>query len=290
MTVARAKLLGSGLALAGAYVAVALATLHPGLPLRPLFDGNHGPGPAYRYVTPPTPDPAALPPLPGEATIPVVERKQDGERIRVVQGGLVTTGDGQASLQVPGVAIETPGRRDRRTHFSLTPLDPATVGDPPPGTEFDGNALEVVGTYEPSGKPVRFAEQDCTLGGCVTVIVRYAHAGTRLWRQDGDAWTEVDEVKQFPGLTLAAPVDHLGIFAVTREPGTGPTATAAESNTTLYAALGAGGVAVAAALALQWRRRANDAGSKRASSAKGAARKSAAPKRGKSATRGRSRR
>lgn len=287
----RPRALIAGLAIAGGYVAVALGTLPPGSPARPLFDGFHGPGPAYRYACPPTEDPAALPPAPAEATIEVDERKEDGKTFRVVPGGVVTTGDGQASLNVSSVAIEPPGRRDTKTHFSITPTCAETIGSPPDGTEYDGNALEVTGTYQPSGKPVRFAEQDCALGGCVTLVATFPHAGNQIWRRYGDGWVQVDGVEVFASNTIAAPVMELGTFVVTRPPGTGPGATEGP-NVSLIAALAAGGIAVVASVAIQWRRARRRAQTppKRSSAAKGAARNRATTKSKNRATRGRPRR
>jgi hypothetical protein len=211
----------------------------------------------------------------------------DGDEQQILDGRVVTTGDGQASISVPSGAIpHVKGATGVR--FEITPLDPATLGEPPPGLQYDGNALRMEGFYEPSGDPVTFTPQDCSLGGCVTVIARYAHAGTQLWLQDGSAWREVLDTTVFSStFTIAAPVLQLGTFVVTKIPGTGP----AGSNLTMIIAFVAGGLAVAGAVYVQLRRaRAARARAKRSSSAKNAPRRGSASKGKGGATRGRARR
>lgn len=275
----------AGLAIAGGYVTIALATLGPATPLRPLFDGTHTQAP-YRYVTPPTPDPAALPALGEEVTLEFDEREQDGQRQLVFPGGLVTTGDGQVSLSIPsGVLPVVEGQTGVR--FTITPLDPVTLGEAPAGTAYDGNAAEITAAYVPSGDPVTFTEQDCTLGGCLTVIMRYAHAGTQLWIREGDAWREVSDLTPFAStFTMAAPMLEVGTFVVTRPP------TPGGLNLPMLLSFVGGGLAVVAAVGYRWWRvRANRARSRnRASSAKTAGRKPSAAKKGRGATGGRPRR
>lgn len=244
-----ARTLLAGLALAGAYLAVALATLTPLRPLRPFFDADHTRG-AYRFVTPPTPDPANLQPLGAEVDIAFVERTLDGERRRVLEGGAITTQDGQATISVPSGVIP-PAPEQTAVHFSITPLDPAAIGEPPEGTVYDGNAISIEGTYVPSGDPVTFTEQDCSLGGCLSVILTYAHAGTELWIRDPDAWREVETAQNNPSaFSMLAPTLEIGTFVVTKPPTIEP-----GPNLTRIAAFAGGGLAVGASLLYSWRRR-----------------------------------
>lgn len=276
----------AGLAVTASYLLAASWTLDATHPLRPLFDGVHTQTP-YRYVTPPTPDPLAIAPEGTTAILSFSEQVVDGERTQILDGRVVTTGDGQASMSVPSGAIaHVNGATGVR--FEITPLDPATVGEPPPGLEYDGNALRMEAAYEPSGDPVTFTPQDCSLGGCLTVITRYAHAGTQLWLHDGSAWREVLDTTAFSStFTIAAPVLQLGTFVVTKIPGSGP----GGSNLTLIIAFVAGGLAVIGAVYLQWRRaRTARARAKRSSSAKDAARRRTTTKGKGGATRGRARR
>lgn len=284
----RIRLVAGGGVLAALYLLVASITLDAAHPVRPLFDGSHLPTP-FRFVNPPTPDPSVPAPEGTVARLTFTERSIDGEKQRFLDGRVVTTGDGQASMSIPSGAIPyVEGATGVR--FEITPLDPATVGDEPEGVDYDGNAVRMEAFYEPSGEPATFSPQDCSLGGCLTVIIRYPHAGTELWLRDGAEWRTVPDITPFPStFTIAAPVLELGTFVVTKIPGTGPGGTG--SNLSMIIAFVAGGLAVAGAVFLQWRRaRTVRARAKRSSSAKPSGRHRAADKAKSSATRKRSRR
>lgn len=286
----------AGAIVTAGYLVASSLTLGPAVPLRPLFDGVHPQAP-FRWVTPPTPDPTALPPLEGQGDVPFVERTIDGEKQMLFQGGLITTGDGQASMSIPsGVVPFKPGAK--KVRFTIEQIDPVTLGAPPEGVAYDGNGMIMRGTYEPSGDPITFTPQDCSLGGCLTVIIRYAHAGTQMWIQGGQSWRELTGTTNFSStFTMAAPVLELGTFVVTKIPG----ATGGGGITlSQIIAFAAGGLAVAGAVVygtMTRRRRRMRAPaerasspSKRSSSTKHPQPGSSKKHRGKSATRGKQRR
>ncbi len=280
------RLLAAGLLLGAGYVVVADATLDRAHPLRPFFDGNTTPRPYQWVVPPPEFADVNIPPEPVARTIAFIDRVIDGEAERLFEGGVVGTPDAQVSLSIPsGVFPHIEGATG--VEIGVTPLDPASVGPPPAGTIYDGNAIEVVATYEPGGQPATLTEQDCAAFGCLSVILRYPTSGTAIWRWDGSVWIEVPASKSFPAsFSIAVPTLELGTFVVTAAP------RHTSSSLTQLIAFIAGGVAVAGAIWWAWftRRRSARRGSKRSSSTKPASRGRAQPKRKGGATRGNPRR
>jgi hypothetical protein len=147
----------------------------------------------------------------------------------------VATGDGQAVASGRTDAFAPDGQR--AVVLEVVPLDPATVGPPPAGQVFDGNAYRVEGSYVPSGEPARVT-------GTVTILLRYRIAAQRLLRWTGRGWQEVP-ADIIPGtLQIFAAVDRLGTFVAA---GTGHRPSGATALT--YVAYALAGLAVAASAA-----------------------------------------
>jgi hypothetical protein len=129
----------------------------------------------------------------------------DDERSQFLGLTSVYTGDAQAFIAFASdvMPVRTGGEPIR---ISITPLDPATVGPPPPGLRYDGNAYTIEAVYAGSGaravprKPV-------------TVILRYATGATHLLRRSGSVWVPVEATDFRAALQLAGETEMLGIFA-----------------------------------------------------------------------------
>lgn len=243
-----------GLALAAAYLAAASWTFAVGtLPVRPFFEGT-GPPPAYNWVAPPEEFAEAnVMPEPYEETISIESQKGPDGPIRAFVGGTFSTGDGQVSLSVPSGAFEAkPGQTGIR--FRLEQVDPAALADPPPERAVDGNGIVVTATYEPDGTPAEPLEQDCALGGCINLIVRFPAFGAELWHlgDDGLTWDLIPTQQVPSAFQLYGSVESTGTFVVTGAAGTGK---APSDDTRTMFAIGLGGVAVVAAVVAQRRSR-----------------------------------
>src|ERR1041384_6885948 len=64
------------------------------------------------------------------------------------------TPDGQFTVLFPGKVV-APQPGEAYFAISIKPLDPNSLGPPPPGFRYDGNAYELIGTYRPSQAPAR---------------------------------------------------------------------------------------------------------------------------------------
>lgn len=229
----RRRLAWGGMA-AAAYVAVALALVGAGRPVLPLFDGL-APQAPYRWVTRPEGVRGpSQPPLPGSATVPMEENS----------ALTVITEDAQAQLSaLTDSLVLAPGQEE--LSGELTPLDPATLGPPPPGRRFDSNAYEAMMTYLPSGDPVEITAN-------VTVLLRYARHATRIHRWTGSRWAPLQTTVLDGTLQVFANTREMGIFVAT-----GPETSPPDGGIgwPLWVAYGAGGLAVLVGLELFLRRR-----------------------------------
>lgn len=192
----RRRVFAFGVAAAAVYLVAAAVTFEAGLlPSRPLYDGTAPPEP-YRFIDPP-PDLAATnkPPIGAEDTVPLGEDE--------FLGATVLTDDNQAFVIFdPGGVAQPPGAENVK--ITIEPLDPATIGDPPDGLAYDGNAYRITGIYQPSGETIEMT-------AVAKVLLRYPFAATTILRRDGDVWTEL-EVKTGGGFDLFADTDRLGVF------------------------------------------------------------------------------
>jgi hypothetical protein len=203
----KTRRLAAGVAIAALYVTVAQLSFRGGLaPTRPLYDGT-GPPPPYRWVNPP-PDLATRNtlPSPGAGTTPIGPKDSPAYNLY--------TDDGQASIIFPpdGMVL-VPGQTSLKV--SIKPLDPAKVASPPPSLDYDGNAYDIEGTYQPSGQPIQIPNVVCSLtnaNACATVVLRYAFNATKLYRLEGQTWTEVPSQSAGSALQIYGNTNKLGIF------------------------------------------------------------------------------
>jgi hypothetical protein len=199
--------IATGVALAALYVVVASLSFRGGLlPIRPLFDGS-GPPPPYRWVKPP-PDLAQGNVLPTSAhgTMPITAKGSDAYNLN--------TDDGQASIIFPPNGVQ-PKAGETKVNVAMEPLDPATLGAPPAGRDYDGNAYRVTATYARSGAPITIPPTTCSLNGvnaCATIVLRYAFSATELYRRDGNAWTKVPAQTASAALQIYGVTDKFGVF------------------------------------------------------------------------------
>jgi hypothetical protein len=167
----------AGLALAGLYVTVTLATNVFGThTVRPLFDAI-GPPPAYRWVKPP-PDFAA-----GN-----VRSKPIDVSFGVKPDDLPPAGaseDSQFVFNLPKGSIP-PADPDVTVKAHIAPLDPDTLGPLPGGKFADGNTYRITFNYDPSGKPAVVATP-----GSVLLTVPVPAEGV-VFSEDGKAWRTIN--------------------------------------------------------------------------------------------------
>jgi hypothetical protein len=165
MTRSRVALL-AGVGIAVLYLAgAALSGRASLLARRPLLDGLAPPVP-YRWVKPP-PDLAASNKQPASLRFSV-KLTATGSQL-----GAFSTSDGQLNLVLSeGAAPASQGQTS--VAFSVDPVDPATLGPPPPGLLLAGNAYRIQGSYRPSGGKVD------TLGGRSSVGLIYPLLATAV--------------------------------------------------------------------------------------------------------------
>lgn len=196
------RILSWGVVAAGLYILSAVLVQSAGHPVFPLFDG-FGPPAAYRWANPP-PEAAANnePPLPGAGEVSL-----EGP----TQNFFVTTDDGQASLSGTSDMWVRPPRQ-KAVAVELTPLDPQTLGSPPQGLLFDGNAYEVTASYKPSG-------DEAVLGGNkVQMILRYPRRSNVVLEWTGTAWRRLTSFVIRPSLQVFAEIEELGTFVAAGRP------------------------------------------------------------------------
>ncbi|HVM12567.1 MAG TPA: hypothetical protein VM638_08865, partial [Actinomycetota bacterium] len=229
-----------GAAALAAYGAAALGLGLSGARLLPVFDGV-APVAPYRWVNPP-PEMAQgnQPPESGEQ---VIEADAD------VKALAAFTLDAQASMTAADPAFgEHPDERSVRV--TVRPLDPETLGPPPEGLGYQGNAYEFAATFQPSGEPARLEQ-------VATVVLRYPiHATTVLRKVDG-GWERLPKpITVGESLTIYAETPEMGTFVAA-----GPPTEEEKAGVLRWVGYGAAGLALvgAVALALIRRRRASAA-------------------------------
>ena len=159
------------------YLLAVTGTLPFGRNVRPLFEGI-GPPPAYRWVKPPAAFASGnVPPKPSDTDIPLgpTGSQQSGAQSE----------DNQLVLNLaPNAAPPHPPDTSVRIH--IEPLDPTTLGPPPPELRPNGNGYRVTLTYQPSGAPVT----TMTAPGNILLTVPLAAAGL-LSSGDSRTWTNI---------------------------------------------------------------------------------------------------
>jgi len=188
----------SGVAAAGLYLGVSAPTFSRGGSGAVLFDGM-APPPRYRWLHPPR----ALardnqPPSSGRGAI-------------VLAGGasrmaFVPTDDAQALISfAPGAVLVRRG--ETQVSVAVVPRDPASIGAPPAGLRFDGNAYEFRGTYSSSQAPLALRKP-------VSIILRYASGASHILRSAGSTWTVVSSADFPAAMQRTAEVTAMGVYVV----------------------------------------------------------------------------
>ena len=202
--------LAVGLALAGVYGVVAVATLALSpRPLRPLFDG-FAPPPPYNWVNPP----------PAQAYGNSPPRASQQELRLGPEGSAyanATPEDNQAIVSVEAGAVP-PRPPDEVALLRVTPVDAGTLGPLPPGLRPEGNAYRITVTYQPSGTDVTALARPGTVG-----LVGAGRVEELLFSPDGRTWERrpSEALGQSHGLSteLTAAGYYLVASRATAEPG-----------------------------------------------------------------------
>jgi len=199
VTARRGALLG--LALLGAYLAVAAATfaLHL-LPGTPILDDNIGPPKAYDWVNPPKALALSnLVPGPANGSVPLGASGSVGE---------AQTPDSQCQVLFEPSSVP-PAAGQTSVRVTMVPLDPASLGPPPPGLAYDSNAYRIGAAYEPSGAPV--SQLSFTL--VLNFVAAGTGGGTRMEQRSATGWRVLAST---PASTfqLFAPATSAGIFVI----------------------------------------------------------------------------
>jgi hypothetical protein len=186
MTRSRVALL-AGVGIAVLYLAgAALSGRASLLARRPLLDGLAPPVP-YRWVKPP-------PDLAASNKEPVSLRFSVKLGATGSQLGAFSTSDGQFNLVLSEGAVPA-SQGQTSVAVSVDPVDPATLGPPPPGLLLAGNAYRIQASYRPSGGRID------TLGGRSSVGLIYPLLATAvadpsghlvLASADGQSWQRLE--------------------------------------------------------------------------------------------------
>lgn len=234
-----------GIAAVAAYVAVGLTT--PGGPTRPLFDAI-GPQQPYHWVNPP-PLYADGNVMPQSATVPV----RLGPRGSEAQS--IATPESQAALIVKEGTF-APRTGETQVSVRIEPFDPATFGAPPrePGPpprqlRYDGNAYTFTATYPRS-------KAEAGLTKAATVVLRFPILATKIFRRDGERWTDTGATPIGASLQIFGDTTALGTFVAVGPPLDEEGEEEKKSfPTALVVSVSAGVVAVAAAVVARLRAR-----------------------------------
>jgi len=123
--------------------------------------------------------------------------------------GSVATGDGQCTVIFNDGSVAA-GAAGAVLTVTITPLDPAALGPPPPGRRFDGNACRFRAAYGRDGTLTRLVRP-------VTVVLRYASYGTEIVQAGGTAqrtWAPTPTTRYAGHLhLLVVNTAVLGVFA-----------------------------------------------------------------------------
>ena len=196
----RRRVLLLGIVASALYLVVAAATW-PRVPVLILYEG-FGPPPPYHWVRPPANLAAGnQPPPPGSGRIALTA---EGSR-----PASIATDDAQAVAVFPGGAIEA-RVGESRIDVRIIPLDPATIGPPPGGFRFDGNAYRVEAVYMPSGRPAVLRQT-----AAASVIFRYPAHADDILRRDGQTWTPLHAEVVMTTLQVFGTTGQLGVFVAT---------------------------------------------------------------------------
>ena len=255
MTRSRVALL-AGVGIAVLYLAgAAMSGRASLLARRPLLDGLAPPVP-YRWVKPP-PDLAASNKQPASLRFSV-KLTATGSQL-----GAFSTSDGQLNLVLSeGAVPASPGQTS--VAFSVDPVDPATLGPPPPGLLLAGNAYRIQGSYRPSGGKVD------TLGGRSSVGLIYPLLATAvadpaghlvLASADGRSWQRLRSTDTPGTHQVSAGLARTGYVVVGVAPSAGGSGSDPR-NRILLLGTGIAVVIVAAALVLRLRERSRPAPAK----------------------------
>lgn len=219
-----------GLIAAALYLIVAPAVWR-GVPARLLYEGEAPPAP-YRWVHPP-------PELARDNVQPSGGSGQIGLNPTGSGSASILTDDAQAGAIFPHDAV-APKPGTTAAVVRITPVDPATVAPPPPGTVFDGNGYRVDATYLNDGP--------AALRRPLTPVLRYPRHATVLLRWADGKWTALDTKRVEAALQIFAASDRVGVFVAARPAGGGAAS---------WLPYGAGALAlvVAAAITFVMRRR-----------------------------------
>jgi hypothetical protein len=211
---ARLARIGVGAAVVAAYLvsAVVSGRLSP-LARHPLLDGFSTPL-RYNWVAPP-PDQANGNKQPGSAAKTLAFANQGAS-------GFVATTDGQAQLIIGKRSFQVPGAHGQTgVHFTITPLDPATLGAVPKPLAPNGNAYVVKAVFQPSGQAVD------SFTAAVTLTMIYPPAAssgllppvhTIFWSKDGHTWTKLPSQDAHQVLQAFSAVRAPGYFVVASQP------------------------------------------------------------------------
>ena len=196
MTVRRALI---GLVVAATYVVVAIEL--PLGPIRPLLDGQ-APQP-YQWVNP---DPlfASGNRVPPSVTLTVELNASGSETPSIV------TPDGQAGFVLPPGAFSTKAG-ESKISVVVDPLDPKTIGRPPRGMRFDGNAYRFTSTYSKSKTPAPLVKT-------ATIVLRFPILATKIYRRDAESWTALKSTPLTASQQVYAETEMTGTFVAASLP------------------------------------------------------------------------
>jgi hypothetical protein len=207
----RRWVVATGLAAVALYALGSFLSARLGAQDAPLLDGL-SPPPPYRWVNPPA-DLAAANQEPAGGTFSVDLTRKGST------AGAFSTPDSQATVIVSEGSIPfAPGQES--VEVEITPLDPATLGDPPPELELAGNAYEFAATYQPSGDPV----PTLAIGADQRIVLVYPAAATEpehravtmLTSPDGESWERLETNDSGAQQQAQVSFDAFGYFVVAR--------------------------------------------------------------------------
>jgi hypothetical protein len=224
---------------AAVYLVSAVATIGTSShPLRPLYEGI-GPAPPYRWVRPP-------PAFKATNIAPIaVSQTSTLTSTGSIQTQISTT-DAQLALSLPAGAIP-PSPSHSALRLGITPVDPAKLGQLPPGLYPDGNAYRVSASYQPNQQPI--AEAVKPIDGILRTPVPSVALFTSV---DGQTWSRLVD-HHIPG--QAAVATTFTKFGYLLAASNVPVVTRSSSRaTTIWLVVGLGVVAVLLVAVLLLRR------------------------------------